>query len=61
MRNNTWIKVNVKLSNCAEKWLPPAIPELRVEDALDAEAVPRDFHDGGVRCLELRRQVHLGA
>ena len=59
MRNNTWIKVNVKLSNCAEKSLPK--PELRVEDALDAEAVPRDFHDGGVRCLELRRQVHLGA
>ena len=56
---NTWIKVNVKLSNCAEKWLSK--PELRVEDALDAEPVPSDFHDGGVRCLELRGQIHLGA
>ena len=37
------------------------IPEFRVENALDAESVPSDFHDGGVRVLEVRRQVHLGA
>ena len=37
------------------------IPEFRVEDALDAEAVPGNLHDRGVRCLELRGQIHLGA
>ena len=46
--------------NLEEKYMDSK-PEFRVEDALDAEPVPSDFHDGGVRRLELRRQVHLGA